>query len=95
VYGTALPTYHFEGDAAPSGDGNAVHIKMDQSGVSADFKVLVPVYLELANGQIIRMTQLRMTGNSNYEHTFNLPKLPAPIKKVTINYYYDVLCAEN
>jgi aminopeptidase N len=95
VYGIALPAYNFEGDATASGDGSAVHIKLDQSGVSDSFKALVPVYLELANGQIIRMMQMRMSGNGSYEHTFNLPKLPAPIKKVSINYYYDLLCTGN
>jgi hypothetical protein len=95
VYGTALPVYHFEGDATASGDGNAVHIKLVQSGVSDSFKAPVPIYLELTNGQILRMGQMRMIGNSTYEHTFNLPKLPAPIKKVSINYYYDLLCTEN
>jgi hypothetical protein len=29
------------------------------------------------------------------EKTFSLPKLSSPLKKVYINYYYDVLCAEN
>ncbi|MGP8250979.1 MAG: M1 family metallopeptidase [Terracidiphilus sp.] len=95
VYGTELPVYHFEGDATPSGDGNAVHIKLVQSGVSDSFKALVPIYLELANGQILRMGQMRMAGNWTYEHTFNLPKLPAPITNVSINHYYDVLCTEN
>jgi aminopeptidase N len=95
VYGTELPVYHFEGDATPSGDGSAVHIKLDQSGVSDSFKAPVPVYLELTNGQILLMGKLNMAGNGTYEHTFNLPKLQAPIKKVTINHYYDLLCTEN
>ena len=95
VYGTELPAYHFEGDATQTSDGNSVHIKLVQSGVSDSFKALVPVYLELADGHIIRMIQLRMIGNDSYEHTFALPRLPAPIKKVTANYYYDVLCTEN
>jgi hypothetical protein len=95
VYGTELPAYHFEGDATQTADGNAVHIKLDQSGVSDSFKTLVPVYLELVDGHIIRMMQMRMSGNGSYEHTFNLPKLPAPIKKVSINYYYDLLCTED
>lgn len=95
VYGTELPAYHFEGDATPSGDGSAVHIKLTQSGVSDAFKAPVPIYLELTNGSILRMGQMRMVGNSTYEHTFNLPKLPAPIRKVSVNYYYDLLCTNN
>jgi hypothetical protein len=95
VYGTELPVYHFEGDATPGANGNAVHVKLTQSGVSDSFKGLVPIYLELENGRIMRMGQMRMTGNQTYEHTFNLPQLQSPIKKVSINYYYDVLCTEN
>jgi hypothetical protein len=95
VYGTELPVYHFEGDATPSGDGSTVHIKLDQSGVSDSFKAPVPVYLELTNGQILLMGKLNMAGNGTYEHTFSVPKLQAPIKKVTINHYYDLLCTEN
>jgi hypothetical protein len=95
VYGTELPAYHFEGSATPSDNGNTVHIKLIQSGVSKDFKALVPIYLELTDGHVIRMGQMRLIGDSTFEQTFNLPKLPAPIKKVTINYYYDLLCTYN
>lgn len=94
VYGTELPVYHFEGDNTASSNGNAVHIKLVQSGVTESFKGLVPIYLELENGRIQRMGQMRMTGNQTYEHTFSLPQLQSPIKKVSINYYYDVLCTE-
>jgi hypothetical protein len=32
---------------------------------------------------------------SSIGQTFQLPKLPAAIKKVSINYYYDVLCTDD
>jgi hypothetical protein len=95
VYGTELPAYHFEGSASETAQGNSVQIKLVQSGVSANFKALVPVYLELADGHIVRMAQMRMVGDTSYEHTFDIPKLAAPIKKVLINYYYDLLCVYN
>jgi hypothetical protein len=95
VYGTELPTYHFEGETTPSGDGTALHLKLTQSGVSPQFKMPVPVYLELADGHILRFGEINMVGSSTFEHTFNLPKMPTPIKKVSINYYYDVLSVEN
>ena len=50
-----LPTYHFEGTATPSGDGWSLHLKLTQSGVPAEFKMLVPVYLELADGRVMRL----------------------------------------
>jgi hypothetical protein len=95
VYGTELPAYHFEGEATPSGDGTAVHVKLTQSGVSPQFKMPVPVYFELADGHIMRLGEINMVGPSTFERSFNLPKMPAPIKKVSINYYYDVLSVEN
>jgi hypothetical protein len=95
VYGTDLPAYHFEGDATPSGDGWKLHFKLVQSGVDAKFANSVPVYLELADGKIIRLGQIAIHGPTTVEQTVQLPKLPAPIKRVLINYNYDVLCTDN
>ena len=95
VYGTDLPAYHFDGDATPNGDGWKLHFKLTQSGVGADFKNLVPFYLELADGNVIRLGKISIKGPNSVERTVQLPKTPAPIKKVLINYYYDVLCTDN
>ena len=95
VYGTELPTYHFEAEATPNGDGTALHVKLVQSGVSPQFKMPVPIYLELADGRILRFGEIGMVGSSNFEHTFDLPKLRSPVKKASINDYYDVLSVEN
>ena len=95
VYGTDLPAYHFEGDAAPNGDGWKLHFKLTQSGVDARFKNVVPLYIELENGRVIRLGMIAISGPNTVEQTVNLPKLPSPVKKVSINYYYDVLCTDN
>jgi len=95
VYGTDLPAYHFEGDATPSGDGWSVHFKLTQSGVDAHFANPVPIYLELADGKVMRLGQIAIHGPKTVEQTVQLPKLSAPIKRVLINYNYDVLCTEN
>lgn len=95
VYGTELPDYRLESDIAPNGDGTALHIKLTQSGVSSSFKMPVPLYLELADGHVMRLGEIAMVGSSSFEHTFNLPKLQAPVKKASINYYYDVLSSDN
>jgi hypothetical protein len=55
VYGTELPVYHFEGQATDGADNTSLHLKLTQSGVSANFKMPVPIYLELTNGRIIRL----------------------------------------
>jgi hypothetical protein len=95
VDGTDLPAYHFEGDVAPNGDGWKLHFKLTQSGVDARFKNAVPLYLELADGHLIRLGMIAITGSNTVEQTVNLPKLAAPVRKVSINYYYDVLCTDN
>lgn len=95
VYGTDLPAYHFEGGATPSGDGWQLHFKLVQSGVDAKFVNPVPLYLELTDGRILRIGSIAIRGPVTVEQTVQLPKLPAPIKRVLINYNYDVLCTDN
>ncbi len=92
VYGTELPAYHFEGQVTAKDDQNSLSIKLTQSGVSPDFRMPVPLYLEFANGKVLRLGEIIITGNETIEHTVALPKLPAPVKRVLINYYDDVLC---
>jgi len=95
VYGTDLPAYHFEGDATPSGDGWKLHFKLVQSNVDAKFANVVPIYLEFTDGEVFHLGQIAIHGPIAVEQTVQLPKLPAPIKRVLINYNYDVLCTEN
>jgi aminopeptidase N len=95
VYGTDLPAYHFEGEVKPTGDTAMLHFKLTQSGVAAGFLNLVPLYLELADGRVLKAGAMPLVGVQTVEQTVPLPKLPAAVKKVSINYYYDVLSTEN
>jgi hypothetical protein len=95
VYGMDLPTYHFESQLTKEGDATTVHFKLTQSGVPASFKMIVPVYLELTDGRTTHLGMLTIVGDSTYEKTMQLPKYPSPIKRVMINYNYDVLAIEN
>jgi len=95
VYGTDLPNFHFEGDATPSGEGWKLHYKLTQSGVSAESVNAVPMYIDLADGKVIRVGVITIHGSATVDQTVQLPKLPSDIKKVEINHYYDVLCTEN
>jgi len=95
VYGTELPHYHFDGQATTDGDKVSLHYKLTQSGVSDKFKMRVPVYLELTDGRVVDLGTILMVGNRTDEATINLPKSPSPIKKVMIDYMYDVLAIEN
>ncbi len=95
VYGMDLPAYHFEGEVKPNGDTATLHFKLTQSGVAAGFLNLVPLYLELADGRVLKAGAMPLVGVQTVEQTVPLPKLPAAVKKVWINYYYDVLSTEN
>ncbi len=95
VYGTALPHYHFEGSLSHEGDTDVAHLKITQSNVTPEFKMAVPVYVELEDGRIIRIGSASLTGNYTVDTKATLPKFPSPPKKLFINYYYDVLCTEN
>lgn len=94
VYGTDLPKYQFQGTATPSGEGWSLHISLTQSGVPAEFKMLVPIYLQLADGKVMRLGSATITGSKTIDQTVQLQKMPVAIKKVMINYNYDVLCSE-
>lgn len=95
VYGTDLPTYHFEGEVTPNDKGAALHIKLIQSGVPPEFKMRVPLYLEYDNGKVQRLGSILITGDKTIDQTMQLPKLPDAVKRVSINHFYDVLCIEN
>ena len=93
VYGTDLPVYHFESDISQKGDASMLHLKLVQSGVPPNFRMLMPFYLELADGRIVRWVSATISGDSTIDQTVALPKTPSPVKRVLINYNYDVLCA--
>jgi len=52
VYGTDLPSYHFESQVTPNAEGSSIHFKLTQSGVPPTFKMPVPIYLEMADGTV-------------------------------------------
>jgi aminopeptidase N len=92
VYGTELPHYDLSSNFTTGTDGvTQVHFKIVQSGVSDKFIMIVPIYLQMANGQTIRLGSMNMRGNSNAEHTLKINKLASPGKKLLLNYNADVL----
>jgi aminopeptidase N len=95
VYGTQLPTYHFESQITQNGDTAMLHIKLTQSGVTPTFRMIVPLYLELADGNVGRWVSASITGSSTLDQTVPLPKTPVPVKRALINYNYDVLSIDN
>jgi hypothetical protein len=94
VYGTALPTYNFDYSFGKSASGDVtLSFKLTQSGVDKDFAMLVPIYLELANGKVARLASARIAGNYTAEQTITLTGLKEQPRRAMINYYYDVLAA--
>jgi len=95
VYGTELPSYHFESQISQTEASASLHFKLTQGGVPASFKMLVPVYLEMADGKVLHLGSVSMIGSMTAEQTIQLPKMPTGIKRALINYNYDVLSTDN
>jgi len=91
VYGTELPHYEISGDFTNANGETNMHLKVTQSNVSKDFIMLVPIYLKLENGRTVRILNLTMQGDTVFDRTVQLGKVPSEPKKVLLNYNADVL----
>ncbi len=88
VYGTEVPSYRLEYSlAAETGGKRLLTGKLTQSGVSPGFKMIVPVFAELA-GQKVRVATMAMRGNSTRDVKVMLPEAP---KRILLNLNHDVL----
>jgi hypothetical protein len=94
VYGTALPAYSFNSSFENQNGATLLKFKLTQSNVTPNFKMLVPVYLELGDGRIVRLGAARMVGNTSVEQTVPLGQLKQAPRRAMANYYYDVLGTE-
>ena len=92
VYGTEIPSYTITSQIEKKGEETAVHFKLAQSGVSEDFTMRVPIYLEYENNRVVLLGNAKMKGSHEMEQTINLGKDGAP-KRVLVNYNYDILSA--
>ena len=85
VYGTQVPAYKLEYNVSSDGVLNG---KITQSGVSDDFSMLVPVYIDMGKGWA-KLGSARITGNSSID--IKGLKLPAVPKRVAVCAMNDVL----
>jgi hypothetical protein len=92
VYGTALPVYKLEQTVNNSGGQTVLNLKITQSNVTDGFKMLVPLYVELTDGRVVRLGSATMIGNKTIEQQVPLGNIP--VKRALLNYYYDVLSLE-
>jgi len=96
VYGTALPTYELDSSFDKNSDGDVVlSMKLTQSGVDERFRMLVPLYLELADGRTANFGRVTMVGNTSQEGKIPLKGLKDIPRRAIVNYYDDVLASSN
>jgi len=63
--------------------------------VKDDFRMPVPVYLELADGKMFMLGRAKMLGNTTVEQKVPLKGLKTKPKRALVNYYDDVLASPN
>jgi hypothetical protein len=57
--------------------------------------MLVPLYLELADGNTVYLGHARISGNSSIERKIPLKGLKSKPRAAMVNYYDDVLASPN
>ena len=94
VYGTQLPAYKLDSSFDIGADGDVVfNMKLSQSGVDDHFRMLVPIYFEMADGNMFFLGRARITGNSSIDQKIPLKGLKTKPRRATVNYYDDVLAS--
>jgi len=94
VYGTALPTYKIDSKFDKDANGDVVlGFKITQSGVDDKFRMIVPIYLELADGRTVPLGRARLTGNTSVDQKVPLKGLKDVPKRALVNYNDDVLAS--
>ena len=83
-----VPKYDFSYEIVPEGDNFRLKASLAQSGVGPDFRMPVPIYVEV-NDRIIRLGTVVMAGEST------APPIEVVLAEepdqVMINAYFDVL----
>ena len=94
VFGTQLPTYKLDSSFDTGADGDVVmNLKLTQSNVDDKFRMLVPIYLELADGRMFFLGRARLAGNTSIDQKIPLKGLKEKPRRAVINYYDDVLAS--
>jgi aminopeptidase N len=94
VYGTALPSYKMDATFDKDTNGDVVFaFKLTQSGVNDKFRMMVPIYLELADGRTVPLGRANLIGNSSIDQKVPLRGVKTAPKRALVNYNYDVLAS--
>ena len=81
VYGTEVPAYKFQYNVSQDGMLTA---KLTQSGVSDDFVMLVPIYIDMGKGWA-KIGSAEVTGNTSVDINLKLPSVPKRIAACAMN----------
>jgi hypothetical protein len=96
VYGTQLPAYKFDYTFDKNSDGDVVFgFKVTQSNVDDHFRMIVPIYIELADGRAVNLGRARLAGNTSVEQKVPLKGLKDQPRRALVNYNDDVLASPN
>ncbi len=87
VYGTDVPAYKLTYQTGSKDGKSMLNIHIAQSGVSDNFRMLVPIYADFGKGWT-RLGAAKLVGNSSVDIPAPLPELP---KRVTLCALADVL----
>lgn len=94
VYGTALPGYKIDYTFDKDASGDVVFgFGVAQSGVDDKFRMIVPIYLELADGRTLSLGRVRLVGNSTVDQKVSLKGLKDAPKRALVNHFDDVLAS--
>jgi hypothetical protein len=94
VYGTGFPTYKLDYTFEKDSSGDVVFgLKVTQSNVDDKFRMLIPIYLELADGHVVNLGRARVAGNTSVEQKVPLKGLKEMPKRAMLNYFDDVLAS--
>ena len=92
VYGTEVPTYNFTWDVKKGeGKNYAVSFELTQSGVSPNFAMGVPVYIDFGKERYVRFGLVPLVGNTTVPYSGQIA-FPSKPKRLLINANEDVLC---
>jgi aminopeptidase N len=96
VFGTQLPAYKLEYtfDPDPTND-TILSFKISQSNVDDKFRMLVPIYFQLADGKTVFLGRARMMGATIVQQKVPLKGMKTPPRAALLNYYDDVLASPN
>ena len=96
VYGTQLPSYTMQSAIGNNAAGDLeFSFKLTQSNVNENFRMLVPLYIELADGNVRFLGRAPLTGNTSLEQKIPLKGLKDKPHRLLVNYYDDVLASAN